>query len=230
MSIRSPPLAGIYGILCCIHLVSACVLLNINLYWGNKFCIYFVDFVAVSLVSCIVMIAGLIGVLNISCCRFGRAVFSDEAFHVIMCVLWYVVWFIWGCCVGVLGSDGGWEYSSSGSLHFNDSVSRFSGKKRNLFFISCIVSGSLFCLMNSYSSLWMVLGGFMMSWFVFRNCVYGCGVVMCLSGGLRSKAIFSKIFVVQSGSGVCISIWLHVSSTGLIVVISAYSMRGGGWC
>ena len=32
MSVRSPPLAGVYGILCCMHLVNACVLLNINFY------------------------------------------------------------------------------------------------------------------------------------------------------------------------------------------------------
>jgi hypothetical protein len=51
MSVRSPPLAGVYGIHCCIHLVSACVLLKISLYFGNRFCMYFVDFVAVSLVS-----------------------------------------------------------------------------------------------------------------------------------------------------------------------------------
>ena len=84
MSVRSPPLAGVYGILCCMHLVSACVLLNISLYCGNRFCMYFVDFVAVSLVSCIVIIAGL---FDISLCKFGRAVFRDEAFHVIICVL-----------------------------------------------------------------------------------------------------------------------------------------------
>ena len=59
ISVRSPPLAGVYGILCCIHLVSAWVLLNISLYCGNRFVMYFVDFVAVSLVSCMVMIAGL---------------------------------------------------------------------------------------------------------------------------------------------------------------------------
>ncbi len=87
MSVRSPPLAGVYGILCCIHLVSACVLLNISLYCGNKFCMYFVDFVAVSLVSCMVIIAGLFGVFDMSCWRFGKAVFNEEAFHVIMCVL-----------------------------------------------------------------------------------------------------------------------------------------------
>ena len=43
-----------------------CVLLNISLCCGNRFCIYFVDFVAVSLVSCIVMIAGVFGVFAIS--------------------------------------------------------------------------------------------------------------------------------------------------------------------
>ena len=91
MSVRRPPLAGLYGILCCVHLVKACVLLNISLYFGNKFCIYFVDFVAVSLVSCIVMIAGLFGVLVIRSWRLGRVVFSDEAFEVIIYVLWLIV-------------------------------------------------------------------------------------------------------------------------------------------
>ena len=60
--------------------------------------------------------------------------------------------------------------------------------------------------------------------------MYGCVVTICLSGGFGSEAIHSKIIVVQSGIQVCISIWLHVLITGLIVVISAYSMRGGGWC
>ena len=58
--------------------------------------------------------------------------------------------------------------------------------------------------------------------------MYGCVVVMCLSGGFWSEVMRSKTVVVQSGSGVCINRWLHVSITGLIVVISAYSMRGGG--
>jgi hypothetical protein len=37
ISVRSPPLVGVYGLLCCMHLVNACVLLNISLYCGNKF-------------------------------------------------------------------------------------------------------------------------------------------------------------------------------------------------
>ena len=110
---------------------------------------YFVDFVAVNLVSCIVIIAGLFEVFDISLCRFGSVVFSDEALHVIMCVLRFVVWFVWGYDVGVMGSGRGWEYSGSGSLHFNDSISRFSGKKGNCSDIDCIVSGTLLCLIKS---------------------------------------------------------------------------------
>ena len=89
--VKSPPLAGVYGIPCCIHLVRACVLLKINLYSRNKFCIYFVDFVAVSLVSYIVMIVGLVAMFEIRLCMFGKVVFKDEAFHVMLCVLWLVV-------------------------------------------------------------------------------------------------------------------------------------------
>ena len=104
MSVRSPPLAGVYGILCCMHLVNVCVLLNISLYCGNRFCINFVDFVAVSLVSCMVIIAGFFA---ISWWRFGRAVFSDDAFHVMMFVLCFVVWASWGRGGVILGSGGG---------------------------------------------------------------------------------------------------------------------------
>ena len=50
---------------------------------------YFVDFVAVSLLSCIVMIVGL---CIVSWCRFGMAVFRDAAFHVMICVFRFVVW------------------------------------------------------------------------------------------------------------------------------------------
>ena len=107
ISVRRPPLAGVYGILCCIHLVNACVLLNISLYCGNRYCIYFVDFVAVSLVSWIVMIAGLFVVFDVSRWRLGRAVFSDEAFHELMCVLCLVVCISWLGATGTLGNGGG---------------------------------------------------------------------------------------------------------------------------
>ena len=62
------------------------------------------------------------------------------------------------------------------------------------------------------------------------NCVYGWIVRICLSGGFCSKAIFSRSIVVQFGFGVCVSMWLHVLISGLIVTIRAYSMRGGVWC
>ena len=83
----------------------------------------------------------------------------------------------------MLGSGGGCEYSWSGSLHFKTSVSSFTCKKGNCLVSSCMFSGSLFWLRKLYSSLWMVLGGLIMFWFVCMNCVYGCVVVMCLSGG-----------------------------------------------
>ena len=103
-----------------------------------------------------------------------------------------------------MGGGGGCEYSWSGSLHFSASTSNFSGRKGNFSVIICVFIGVLF-LMKLYSSLCMVLDGLMMLWFVCRNWVYGCIVVICLSGGFGSKVIFSKISVVQSGSGVCIS-------------------------
>lgn len=46
--------------------------------------------------------------------------------------------------------------------------------------------------------------------------------------GFCSDAILSKSIVVQFGSGVCVSMWSHVLISGLIVMIRAYSIRGGG--
>ena len=37
ISVSNPPFAGVYGILCCILLVSECVLLKISLYCGKIF-------------------------------------------------------------------------------------------------------------------------------------------------------------------------------------------------
>ena len=133
INVRSPPLVGVYGILCCIHLVSACVLLKISLYSGNRFCIYFVDFVAVNLVSCIVMIAGLVVEFDIKLYILGKVVFNDEAFHVMIYVFWLDVCISWFCGSIVLGIGGGCEYSVMGSLCFRDSISSFSGRNGNLF-------------------------------------------------------------------------------------------------
>ena len=76
----------------------------------------------------------------------------------------------------------------------------------------------------------MVLGGLIMFWFVYMNCVYECVVMMCLFGGFCRRVIFSKIMEVQSSVGICISRWLQVSKIGLIVAMSAYSIFGGEWC
>ena len=62
------------------------------------------------------------------------------------------------------------------------------------------------------------------------NFVYGCVVRICLSGGFCRRAIFSRSIVVQLGSGVCARKWSHALIAGLSVVMSAYSIRGGGWC
>lgn len=81
-----------------------------------------------------------------------------------------------------------------------------------------------------YISFWIELGGLIRFWLVCVNKVYGWVVRMCLSGGFCNIAIRSSSVVVQSGVGICMSIWLQVSMVGLMVVISAYSNLGGVWC
>ena len=66
------------------------------------FCMCFVDFVAVN-----VIIVGLCIVLYARFCRFGRAVFSDEAFQVVMCVCWLVVCISCIMFGGILSIGGG---------------------------------------------------------------------------------------------------------------------------
>ena len=81
------PLWILYVIRWRVVLVMLCVLLKNSLYWGNK---YFVDLVAVSLVSWMVMIDEDCWGSVISSCRHGMAVFSEEAFHVIAYDSWLV--------------------------------------------------------------------------------------------------------------------------------------------
>ena len=57
MSVSRPPLVGVYNILCWMHLVSAWVLLKINLYCENKFWMYLIDLDDVHLISCMVIMA-----------------------------------------------------------------------------------------------------------------------------------------------------------------------------
>ena len=84
--------------------------------------------------------------------------------------------------------------------------------------------------MKLYISLLIELVGLIRCWLFCVKSVYGCVRRMCLSGGFCKSVIFSNSVVVQSGVGVSINSWLHVSRIGLMVVISAYSNLGGGWC
>ena len=84
---------------------------------------YFVDLFAVSLVSWICMTAVLFREVLIRLCKFGNDVLSDDAFHVIMFVAWFVSLVILVSGGGMSGSGGGWEYSLRGSRHRRASVS-----------------------------------------------------------------------------------------------------------
>ena len=53
----------------------------------------------------------------------------------------------------MVGSGGGWEYSSKGSLYFSASVSNFSGRNGNSSIRACMFDVSLFRLMKLYRSL-----------------------------------------------------------------------------
>ena len=132
MSVRRPPLPGVYGIICCMHLVSACVLLKMSLNSGNRFCMYFVDLFAVSLVSWICIIVVLFSKLFTRFCKLGNHVLSDDAFHVIIFVSCSVSVLILMVGVGVAGSEGGCEYSSIFFRQRRTSVISWFGRKGNL--------------------------------------------------------------------------------------------------
>ncbi len=93
------------------------MLLKMSLNSGNRFCMYFVDLFAVSLVSWICMIDVLFSELYIRLCRFGNDVLSDDAFHVIMFVSCSVSELILVAGTGVSGGGGGCEYSLMFSRH-----------------------------------------------------------------------------------------------------------------
>ena len=127
MSVSRPPLVGVYGILCWIRMVSACVLLKVSLYCGNRFCMYLVDLDAVHLVSCMVIMA------NVSCewwimyCMLDSVVLNDAVFHVMIWMWWLVFWL--GCGGGGGGGvGGGCVYSVRGSNILNVSLKKFIGK------------------------------------------------------------------------------------------------------
>ena len=72
-----------------------------------------------------------------------------------------------------------------------------------------------------------MLAGLIVSLNMLQNCVYGCGVSMCRSGGLDSLVIFSDICDVQLCIGCCCRYKLHATVEGLIVTIIAYMIRRG---
>ena len=98
------------------------MLLKMSLNSGNRFCMYFVDLFAVSLVSWMCMVAMLFSELFIRLCRFGSEVLSDDAFHVIMFVSCSVSVLILMVGAGVAGGGGGCEYSFRLSRHRSVSV------------------------------------------------------------------------------------------------------------
>ena len=109
------------------------MLLIMSLNSGNRFCMYFVDLFAVSLVSWICMIAVLLRELFTRFCKLGSDVLSDDAFHVIMFVSYWVLMLVLVIGVGVAGSGGGCEYSLMFSRHLSASVISLCGRKGNLF-------------------------------------------------------------------------------------------------
>ena len=132
------------------HLVSACVLLKMSLNSGNRFCIYFVDLFAVSLVSWICMIDVLFRELFIKLCRFGNDVLSDDAFQVILFVSCSVLVFVLVIGVGAAGSRGGCEYSLIFSKHLSVSVINWLGRKENSFLRVLDVGMVIWLWMYSY--------------------------------------------------------------------------------
>ena len=126
------------------------MLLKMSLNSGNRFCIYFVDLFAVSLVSWICMIAVLFRELFIRLCRFGNDVLSDDAFHVIVFVSCSVLVLILVIGVGAAGSGGGCEYSLMFSKHLSASVINWFGRKGNSFLRVIDVGVVTWLWMNSY--------------------------------------------------------------------------------
>ena len=107
------------------------MLLKMRLYSGNRFCMYFVDCVAVSLVSWIFKIVIFLRELFIRLCKIGRAVLSDEVFQIIILVSWFVVMFILGVGMGMFGSGGGCAYSFMFSKQRSDSDINLFGRNGN---------------------------------------------------------------------------------------------------
>ena len=122
---------------------------------GNRFCMYFVDLFAVSLVSWICMIVVLFRELFIRLCRFGSVVLSDESFQVIMFLSWLVLLLVFGTGVGVTSSGGGCEYPFMFSRQRSDSIINWFGRKGNLLWRVVGVGVISWLWIDSYNFLYI---------------------------------------------------------------------------
>ena len=124
---------------------------------------------------------------------------------------------------------GGGSGLGDGILAFWPYVSNCWGRYGNMFCKSWVFGGSGCRCIWLYNLRWIVFGRDILSRYVLWNCVYGCGVSTCLSGGLGSFVIFSNNFEVQSRIGCCCRFMPQSLVEGLIVMIRAYISLGGGW-
>ena len=125
---------------------------------------YFVDLVVESLVSCMVIIDRGIWEYVTRSCRHDIAVLSEEAFHVMMCDFWLVRDV--GCCSGVciLSIGGvGYLYYVIGSFYLSASMRSWFTRNENVFCMFWILGGSGLRCMWSYSYLWIVFEGEILS-------------------------------------------------------------------
>ena len=139
------------------------MLLKISLNSGNRFCMYFVDLFAVSLVSWICMIDVLNKELLIMLCRFGNDVLSDDAFHIIMFVSCSVLVLVLMVGAGVAWSGGGCEYSLMFSRHRSASMINWLGRKGNLLQSVVGVGVVSWLWMNLYNYICIEFFGSIMS-------------------------------------------------------------------
>ena len=83
-------------------------------------------------------------------------------------------------------------------------------------------------LLNLWVTLWMLVDGFIMFCFEFRDCVYECGLETCLLGGFCDVVLFCISIIVHSLVGVCAILLLLILSGGQILVVSVCIICGGG--
>jgi hypothetical protein len=128
IKVSSPPLGLLYG---CPWIRRGCVfvavLLNIILYCGHSLWRYLVDLDVVSLVSCMAIMEGGVG-LFIKACSPGSAVFSVPQFHDSMLVAGFVYGILCACRIGWFCVGLGFVKFGRGCRHFRVSCASFLGR------------------------------------------------------------------------------------------------------